>query len=355
MNRFDAEVTPAGATPRQAFTLTRGAPLEKLNTFRAPARAAWLAEVSTAAAVPAVLANPELAGLPVFVLGGGSNVLLTRDVDGLVIHLEIHGIEILEDDRGAARVRVAAGESWDGFVRWSLRQGFAGLENLVLIPGRVGAAPIQNIGAYGTELSEFVAAVEAWDRDAGKAVRIANAECAFAYRDSLFKRRPGRYIVTAVEFALPRARPLRLDYAGVRQELAAMKVDEPDAADVARAVERLRRRKLPDPAKIGNAGSFFKNPVVSRVELEALRGRFPELPAHPYAGDRFKLSAAWLIEVCGLKGLCMGAAGVSDKHALVLVNRGGATGRDIWMLATHIRESVAARFGVMLEPEPVVI
>jgi UDP-N-acetylmuramate dehydrogenase len=259
------------------------------------------------------------------------------------------------DECGVARVRVAGGENWDSFVRWSLAAGFCGLENLILIPGTVGAAPIQNIGAYGAELSEFVDAVEAWDRNAESFVRLDHAACAFTYRDSVFKRNPHRYLVTAVEFLLPRKRPLRLDYAGIREELRALGVAAPTPATVGQAVERLRRRKLPDPAKIGNAGSFFKNPIIARDRLDALRDAYPNLPAYPHGESQRKLSAAWLIEACGLKGAREGAAGVSEQHALVLVNHGGATGAEIWALATRIRETVAARFGVNLEPEPVIL
>ncbi|HET7570894.1 MAG TPA: UDP-N-acetylmuramate dehydrogenase [Gammaproteobacteria bacterium] len=337
------------------FSLTRAGSLARLNTLRVAARAEWLAEARDAADVPRVLARPELRDLPCLALGGGSNVLFVHDVTGLVLRLANRGITILEDSPEAALVRVAAGENWDQFVRWSLEAGFQGLENLILIPGSVGAAPIQNIGAYGVEARDFIAGVEAWDREAETCVRFDNAACEFGYRDSIFKHRPNRYIVTDVDFLLPRRRALRLDYVGVRQELEAMGVRQPSAADVARAVETLRRRKLPNPAQIGNAGSFFKNPVVSQTELAALRDRCPEMPAHAYGDDQFKLSAAWLIDACGLKGVREGAAGISERHALVLVNHGGATGEELWALATRVRETVAERFGVMLEPEPVVI
>jgi UDP-N-acetylmuramate dehydrogenase len=239
-------------------------------------------------------------------------------------------------------------------VHWSLGHGFAGLENLVLIPGSVGAAPIQNIGAYGVEVREFVETVEAFDRRAGKLMRLGNADCAFAYRDSVFKREPGRYVVTAAEFLLPRRRELRLDYAGIGEELAAMGLDSPSHAAVADAVMRLRTRKLPNPALIGNAGSFFKNPVVEAALAAELVRANPALPSWPAAEYR-KLSAAWLIESCDFKGLREGDAGVSTQHALVLVNHGNATGAQIWALAQRIQASVKQRFGVMLEPEPLVL
>lgn len=332
------------------YTLTRDAPLERRNTFRVPARAAWFAELTDAAALPELLARPELKELPLLVLGEGSNLLLTRDFAGLVLHMAIAGIS-----RDGARVRVGAGERWDSFVRWSLQQGLAGLENLILIPGTVGAAPIQNIGAYGAEVRECVHSVQAWDRRQGRAVSLDKAACAFGYRDSLFKREPGRYIVTGVEFAFPQEHALRLGYQGVDKELAAQGVQHPTPADVARAVETLRLRKLPDPARIGNAGSFFKNPVLPAARAGELLREHPGLPAYPSGEGRTKLSAAWLIEACGLKGARAGDAGVSELHALVLVNHGSATGSEIWALAERVREAVKARFGIALEPEPIIL
>lgn len=337
-----------------AFTLEHGARIP--NSFRVPARARVLAHLHEARALPELLRRlePE-GGAPMFVLGAGSNVLFTRDFDGTVLQVATRGIHVA-DAGERARVRVAAGENWDAFVRWSLAEGFAGLENLVLIPGTAGAAPIQNIGAYGVELSEFAVGVEVWDRRRACFAELAASECAFGYRDSLFKHAPARYLVTALTLELPRRRALRLDYRGVRAELQAMGVAEPGHADVARAVERLRLRRLPDPRRIGNAGSFFKNPLVATGDAEALRARHPALPVYPGGVPAHaKLSAAWLIEACGFKGLREGAVGVSERHALVLVNYGDATGERIWALAERIRAAVAERFGVVLEPEPVIL
>ena len=339
----------------QRYTLFRNAPLDQRTTFRVSARAAWLGEVRDSTALHELLTRPEATEHPVLVLGDGSNVLFTRDYQGLIIHLATRGIEVLESNEKGTLVRVAAGENWDNFVRWSLARGFTGLENLILIPGTVGAAPIQNIGAYGVEIREFVETVEAFDRADLQSGRLDNAACRFAYRDSVFKRRPHRYVVTSVEFRLPRQRPLRPDYAGIRQELEAMKIDEPTPLDLGRAVERLRRRKLPDPTGTGNGGSFFKNPLVSIEHLDTLRGDHPDLPYYFQDSGTCKLSAAWLIEACGFKGVREGDAGISEKHALVLVNHGAANGAQIWALAEHVRQAVADRFGVSLEPELVVI
>ena len=337
------------------FQLRRDVPLVQCNTFQVAARASLLADVWDSAALPHLLRLPEVQNQPLIVLGGGSNILFTRDYCGLIVHLTTRGIEIVEPHPEWSLVRVAAGEEWDGFVRWSLRHGFTGLENLVLIPGSVGAAPIQNIGAYGVEVSEFVCGVVGWDRCAARFVHLSHEDCAFGYRHSLFKRHPERYIVTAVDFRLPRNRPLHLDYAGIRQELAAMAVTSAAADDVARAVENIRRRKLPDPALVGNAGSFFKNPVVTVRQMQALRIDNPDMPVYPHSEDCCKLSAAWLIEACGFRGMREGDAGVSEKHALVLVNHGEASGAQIWALAQKIRHAVNLRFGVSLEPEPLVL
>jgi len=336
------------------YTLIENAPLGARNTLRVAARAKLLAEVRDAAKLPELLDFPAVRNGPLLVLGEGSNLLLTGDVPGTVIAMETRGVQV-EHAGEITRIAVAAGERWDDFVRWTLGQGFAGLENLILIPGTVGAAPIQNIGAYGTEVAEFIESVEAWDLHERRVVSLDNAACAFAYRHSLFKREPGRYIVTAVRFALPRTHALRLDYAGIREELARMGVDKPAPFHVAEAVVHLRTRKLPDPAVIGNAGSFFKNPIVAAALGESLKRAHPELVAWPGADGRWKLSAAWLIETAGFKGHRDGDAGISNRHALVLVNHGHASGAQLWALAQKVIAAVEAKFGVRLEPEPVVV
>jgi UDP-N-acetylmuramate dehydrogenase len=343
---------------------TEDARLDARNTFGVAARTPLLVEVEDAAALPAVLADPLLRdgmqrGRGLLVLGGGSNLLFAGDAPGPVLAISACDMRVLADHGDFAIVRVDAGASWDGFVRWSLAQGLAGLENLALIPGTVGAAPIQNIGAYGAEVRERIHAVEAFERATGEVRRLAPAACAFAYRDSLFKREPERYVVTAVEFELPRAAPLRLEYAGIGEELAAMGLGgTPTPVQVADAVSRIRRRKLPDPAVLGNAGSFFKNPIVPVAQAEALQAAHASLPVFRGDGDATrKLSAAWLIEQCGWKGHRDGdsGAGVAASHALVLVNHGGATGAQLLDLARRIAASVQARFGVAIEPEPRIV
>lgn len=337
-----------------AFTLVENAALAPLNTLRVAATARWLATLHAAAALPALLATPAARG-PVLVLGEGSNILFAGDFGGLLLRPSFAATNVIEDDGTTVTVRADAGVGWDAFVDWTLARGLGGLENLALIPGLVGAAPIQNIGAYGVEVADSIACVEAWDTSSGRALRLAREACAFGYRDSLFKREPGRWIVTAVEFRLARGAPPRLDYAGVREELDAMGSPEPTAPAVAAAVRRLRRRKLPDPAVIGNAGSFFKNPVVDAACATRLGELHTGMPVFAAGPGHCKLSAAWLIERCGWRGYRDGDAGIAAQHALVLVNHGQASGAELLALARRVADSVAERFGVRLEAEPRIV
>ncbi len=335
--------------------LIEDAPLAARNTLRVATRAALLAEVHDTSALPELFAYPAVRTGDILILGEGSNVLFTGDYHGTVIAMATRGVEVLEDDGRHTLIRVAAGERWDDFVRWSLGRGYAGLENLILIPGTVGAAPLQNIGAYGVEVDGFIHTVEAWDRDTQAMVTLNHDACGFSYRDSIFKRIPDRWLVTAVVFALPREHALQLGYAGVREELATMGVARPAPFHVAEAVLRLRTRKLPDPAVIGNAGSFFKNPLVPEVLADALQREHPDLPRWTSREGLAKLSAAWLIEASGFKGLREGDAGISNRHALVLVNHGQAHGAELWALAQRVQAGVRERFGVELDPEPRII
>jgi UDP-N-acetylmuramate dehydrogenase len=330
--------------------------LRRHNTFGVDCSAHAYLPVTSAETLAAVRSDAALAATPRLVLGGGSNLLLTRDVDGLVLHMQNHGIEILGDDDRATRIRVQAGENWHGFVQWTLAHGFYGLENLSLIPGSAGAAPIQNIGAYGVEVKDFIDSVRAFDFESGEILTLANRECEFGYRDSVFKHRlRDRAVILDVTFVLPKAWRPNLRYVDVAQELAARGMTAPTAHDISAAVIAIRTRKLPDPAQIGNAGSFFKNPVVSEEKRNALLAEHPQLVSYAQPGGGFKLAAGWLIDQCGWKGKSAGAAGVYEKQALVLVNRGGASGKEIAALAAAIQADVAQRFGVRLEPEPVFI
>ncbi len=339
-----------------ACRLLENVPLETRNTFGVRANARWLLEVADADALPRALALLPSENARPQVIGGGSNLLLAGDIDTPLLAMTGRRIVLVERGGEYAIVRADAGVAWHDLVMWTLENGLAGLENLALIPGNAGAAPVQNIGAYGTEAGEFVHAVEAFDLEACRPARLAPQDCAFGYRDSLFKRHPGRYVVTTVELALPHRHDLRLDYAGIREELAAMDIAAPSPRDVAEAVIRIRTRKLPDPAVIGNAGSFFKNPVVPLARAQALAERHAGLPVFRGSDDASrKLSAAWMIEACGWKGFRDGDAGVSAAHALVLVNHGRASGMELLSLARRIAGSVQERFGIGLEPEPVIL
>jgi UDP-N-acetylmuramate dehydrogenase len=337
-----------------AYSLAWDAPLRERNTLRVDARASCLATVHDAPALPEVLNRAAVQGLPALVLGEGSNVLFAAPrFEGLIVHLACAGVRVLEDHDDAATVLVESAFGWDALVDWTIERGLQGLENLALIPGQAGAAPIQNIGAYGVEVKEFVQAVHAYDRPAGTFVRLDARQCAFAYRDSVFKREPGRWVVTAVEFRLPRAADVNLGYSGLREELVEMGGLDPTPRNVAAAVRRIRCRKLPDPAVVGNAGSFFKNPIVPTSVAERLKAQFDSVPVYPAASDdERKLSAAWLIEQAGWRGFREGDAGISPQHALVLVNHGRATGAALLDVARRVAASVGDRFGVALEPEP---
>ena len=360
------DAVPGRTARLQGYRLSEDARLDARNTFGVAARAPMLVEVSDAAVLPGLLAQPMLRDGPLLVLGGGSNLLFAGDAPGPVLALETRGMQVIGENDGhpdgnGAIVRADAGGEWHALVLWTLGQGLAGLENLALIPGTVGAAPIQNIGAYGVEVREHIHAVEAIERSSGRLHRLSADECGFGYRDSRFKREPERYVVTAVEFALSRTPRLRLDYAGIGEELSAMGIDAARtdslrASQVAEAVCRIRRRKLPDPAVIGNAGSFFKNPIVASAQADALKAANPALPVFRASDEATrKLSAAWLIDACGWKGHREGDAGVAGSHALVLVNHGHASGAQLLDLARRIAASVHERFGVALEPEPRII
>ncbi len=325
--------------------------LKPFNTFGVPAEARWFLRSDSVEEIVAMLADAELRRMPRLLLGGGSNFLFVEDWPGLVIQYERRGIDLVGEDDEHVFIRAAAGEPWHDFVRATIGMGHAGLENLSLIPGTVGAAPIQNIGAYGVELAQRFHSLERVDLDSGERVVMTRDDCAFGYRDSWFKhQRPGRFLIASVTVALPKRPQWSLGYGDLAREVAA-RGGEVNAALISDVVCEIRRRKLPDPARIGNAGSFFKNPVVDAATAEGLRAKFPDLPRYPAPGG-FKLPAAWLIEQCGWKGRRRGDAGVSDSHALVLVNYGKATGAELWSLAREIIDDVVGRFGVTLEPEP---
>jgi UDP-N-acetylmuramate dehydrogenase len=330
--------------------------LRALNTFGIDAKAYAYVQVCGVEHLRVVRDDPALSALRRLVLGGGSNLLLTRDFDGLVLHMSNKGIVVSGDNESSVYVTAQAGENWHGFVQWTLAQGYPGLENLSLIPGSVGASPIQNIGAYGAELAEYFHSLKAFDFQTGDVIELSRADCCFAYRDSIFKHELSeRAVILDVTFALPKRWQPNLRYAELATELEVRAISQPTAKDISEAVIAIRSRKLPDPTKIGNAGSFFKNPTVSRERYEQLLIEHPQLVSYPQTDGSVKLAAGWLIDQCGWKGKSLGPAGVHDKQALVLVNLGDATGSQLMNLASRIQEDVKERFDVVLEPEPIVI
>lgn len=329
--------------------------LKAHNTFGVDVAARYFAEADDDQQVRQALDAARERKVPLLVLGGGSNLLLTADVDALVLRMASRGIRLLADDGQRVEIEAEAGEPWHPFVQWTLQQGFAGLENLSLIPGTVGASPVQNIGAYGVELKDCFLGLTALDRQSGEIREFDLQACAFAYRDSLFKRESGRWIILRVRFALSRNAALHLDYGPVRQRLAEQGIESPNASDVSRAICAIRSEKLPDPAVLGNAGSFFKNPLVPAVLAGRLRAEYADLVAYPQADGQVKLAAGWLIEKAGWKGFRDGDAGVHRLQALVLVNYGNATGQQLLALAQRIQADIAERFGVSLEIEPNVL
>jgi len=349
---------PRGASynRRVPIELEENVALRALNTFGVDARARYFAHVRSAADLALLEDDPRLRGVPRLILGGGSNILFTRDVDGVVVKVDVPGLREVGEDERAWFVEVGAGENWHATVQRLLEAGRPGLENLALIPGQAGAAPIQNIGAYGLELAERFHALSAWDIDARDVVTMSSDDCNFGYRDSAFKTAlSGRRVILSVTLALPKRWMPVTGYAELANELKARGIASPTARDIFDAVCTIRRRKLPDPVSIGNAGSFFKNPIVSRDQHRHLLAHHPSLVSYPMPGGRFKLAAGWLIEAAGLKGATRGRAGVYEKQALVLVNRGGATGAEILALAREVQEKVREKFGVWLEPEPVIV
>ncbi len=356
----------------------KNVPLQPYNTFHIVAKAHTLVRIASPSDLLQLLADPVLGQAPKFILGGGSNIVLTGDVKAVVLKVEIKGLRVLEDTSRAWIVEAGAGENWHDVVAWTLAQGLPGLENLALIPGTVGAAPVQNIGAYGVELQDRFESLDAVDLQTGQTFTLNAAQCAFDYRDSVFKHAPapadgasgrfsglglaGRALITCVRFRLPKPWKPVMGYLDIEKKQAQAGVTSPTAQQLFEWICEIRRAKLPDPAMIGNAGSFFKNPTVTPEQCADIIARDPKIVHYRLADGRVKLAAGWLIDACGWKGKSVGQAGVYEKQALVLVNRGvsvsgsdGATGGEVMTLAKAIQTSVYERFGILLEAEPVVV
>jgi UDP-N-acetylmuramate dehydrogenase len=341
--------------------------LQRYNTFHIVAKAHSLVRIASADDLRELLADPRLAAEPKFILGGGSNIVLTGDVKPLVLKTEIMGKRLLQETAKGWVIEAGAGETWHDLVAWTLDNGYPGLENLAMIPGTVGAAPVQNIGAYGVELQDCFESLDAVDLVTGELMTLDAAQCGFGYRDSVFKHAAptgeggagfglkDRAMITMVRLFLPRPWKPVLGYADLDRRMAEEGVAAPDARRIFDWVCAIRRAKLPDPAVVGNAGSFFKNPTVTREQCADIIQREPRIVHYALADGAVKLAAGWLIDACGWKGKGVGNAAVYERQALVLVNRGQATGGEVMTLARAIQTSVYERFGIMLEPEPVVV
>lgn len=333
------------------ISILQSVDLSTRMTMHCSAVAEHFVEVCSVDELRAAVAMAKEQRWDIRILGGGSNIVPTSDVSGLVIAMSIRERSVCVDG-DVVHVRLGAGEVWHDVVEWTVQQGWGGMENMALIPGTVGAAPMQNIGAYGVEQASIFEECEALDRQTGEIVRFQPGDCAFGYRESVFKHEHReRMIITSVTYRLSTSAAVNTAYRDVSEELAAMSVAEPTILDVMNAVVSVRRRKLPDPAVIGNSGSFFKNPIVASDVAEHVRLAIPGAPMYPQADGSVKLAAAWLIDQCGWKGARRGDAGVHDRQALVLVNHGNASGDDILSLASAIQASVHECFGIALERE----
>jgi UDP-N-acetylmuramate dehydrogenase len=330
--------------------------LKSYNTFGLPAMAPTLVRLGSDADVRQVIDHPLHGHAPKFVLGGGSNIILTRDMPQLVLKVEVPGVRLVQERTDAWIVEAGAGESWHQLVAYTLAQGWPGLENLALIPGTVGAGPVQNIGAYGVELQDRFESLDVVDLVTGRTSTLCADRCDFGYRDSVFKRSlAGRCVITRVRFRLPKPWQPVLGYLELQRRMQETGTHQPSPKEVFDWVCAIRRAKLPEPSVIGNAGSFFKNPVVTPEQCRDIIGRDPEVVHYALPDGSMKLAAGWLIDACGWRGKAIGQAGVYEKQALVLVNRGGAIGAEVMLLAHAIQTSVYGRFGIRLETEPVVV
>lgn len=330
--------------------------LKNYNTFGVDARARFLTHIKSAGQLQQYITDGIFSGQSILVLGGGSNILFTRDFDGWVLANEIKGTEKIDEDKNSFLIKVAAGENWNGFVDFCVERKWYGLENLSLIPGKVGAAPVQNIGAYGVEQRERMVSLEAMNLQTGKTVVFINETCEFGYRSSIFKtREKGNWFILNVTYRLKKSPAFNLEYGPLKSAFEGASPHSITLKDISDAVKSIRRSKLPDPKVTGNAGSFFKNPIVPKEKLENLKARFPDMPFYETEDGMMKIPAGWLIETCGWKGKTVGQAGVHEKQALVLVNKGDASGAEILHLAENIQSDVLKKLNIQLVPEVLIL
>ncbi|GEP91418.1 UDP-N-acetylmuramate dehydrogenase [Chitinophaga terrae (ex Kim and Jung 2007)] len=332
--------------------VSENVPLRSYNTFGISAKARYFSTFSSADELQELTHRQKEDNLPQLILGGGSNILFTRNFDGYVLKNQVMGIEKVGEDDDYVYVKAGAGENWHGFVKYCLDADLAGVENLSLIPGNVGASPMQNIGAYGAEIKDVFHELEAFHLRDQHIVKFTNAQCEFGYRESVFKKQfKGQFAILNVTYRLNKTPRFNTSYGAIYDELEKMKIEKLTIQAISQAVINIRTSKLPDPAQIGNAGSFFKNPTIPRAQFQQLEAEYPKIVAYPTDSDHVKLAAGWLIEQCGWKGYRLGDAGVHIRQALVLVNYGNASGKDVYDLSQQILESVQEKFGVLLERE----
>jgi len=325
--------------------------LKDFNTFGIDCSARYFVAVTSVEELKQILSEKRFDNR--FILGGGSNMLLTKDIDALVIHLNLKGKKVLSETDSNATIQAMAGENWHEFVQYCIKNNFGGLENLSLIPGNVGTAPIQNIGAYGVELKDTFVSCNAIEIATGKERTFTKKDCNFGYRNSIFKNEAkGEYIITSVTFQLTKKNhKLNTGYGAIKQQLAEKNIENPSIKDISEAVIDIRQSKLPDPKKLGNSGSFFKNPVIGSKKFQEFKIQNPEAPYYEISDNEYKIPAGWLIEQADFKGKRFNDAGVHKNQALVLVNYGNATGDEIWKLALTIQQTVKDKFDIYIEPE----
>jgi len=334
--------------------ISENSSLQNLHSFGCNEKTNYFAKIDSIETIEKSIQWAKEKNIPYLILGAGSNILFTKTFEGLILKMEIMGIKKLKETPSEVILEVGAGENWHHFVSYCVQKGWGGVENLSLIPGTVGAAPIQNIGAYGVEAKDAIASVTAYDTQSAQFITLQNSDCAFAYRTSLFKKDTTRYIISSVQFVLQKQPIFRTEYGAIKEVLHQKNNKQPSVEAIANAVIQIRSEKLPDPKKLGNAGSFFKNPTITKDLFEVLVAKYPKMIAYPITDDTYKIAAGWLIEACGWKGIQKGSVGCYEKQSLVIVHYDNGPGMEIYNFSEEIIQSVLAKFEILLEREVVI-
>ncbi len=329
--------------------------LQPYHSFASQEEASYFSKISDKQEIVAIVKWSKEKQLPILVIGSGTNILFTKNFEGLVAKIELMGVKKIEETASEVILEVGAGENWHHFVSYCVHKGWGGIENLSLIPGTVGASPIQNIGAYGVEVQECIKSIEAYDTLSENWVHLNNADCAFGYRTSIFKQNPNRFIIASVKFLLNKQPQLKTDYGVIREVLHDKNIKNPSLEDISNAIIQIRSQKLPDPKVLGNAGSFFKNPTILFNQYELLKEKFPNLIAYPISDKAYKVAAGWLLEACGWKGIRNGNVGCYEKQSLVIVSYGIVSGKEVYDFSETIIQSIKSKFDILLEREVTVI